>query len=275
MTPLRKRTLDYMTVRCYAEATKKAYIYQLQEFARYFNRCPSELGEVEVLEYLRYLREDKKQSKSVVHCAYSGIKLLFVHILEKSWNTKLLIRPRREQKYPTILSVAQVKDLLDLTQNEKHRTILMLIYCSGLRLGEVTRIRVKDLVFSRQRVFIRQGKGSKDRYGLLSETMIAQIKLYRRRYAPQNWLFNGAHFDKPISVSTVRAIYKQAKQRAGIAQTGGVHQLRHCFATHAIEAGMDVSTLQKLLGHSSLGTTAIYLHLKNDDLSGFAHPLDQ
>lgn len=275
MTPLRKRTIDYMVVKGYAEATKRAYLYQIQEFAKYFNTCPSKLGETEVLEYLRHLREDRGLSKSQINCAYSGIKMLFVSVLDKPWHTQLLPRPRKEKKLPTIFSINQVKSLIDQTNNIKHRTILMLTYCAGLRLSEVVQLRVGDIIPSRQRLLIRQSKGAKDRYSILSERMLIQLKEYQYCYRPHDWLFVGADVRKPISRTTVQIIYKQAKKRVKLPAQGGLHQLRHCFATHAIESGMDVSSLQKLLGHSSLRATAIYLHLKNDDLSNFQHPLDQ
>lgn len=275
MTPLRKRTLDYMVVKGYAEATKRAYIYQIQEFAKHFKSCPSKLGQPEILEFLRYLREDRKLSKSVINCAYSAIKMLFVSVLDKPWQAQLLPRPRKEKKLPTILSITEVKSLIAQTKNIKHRTILMLIYCAGLRLSEVVQLRVRDIVPARQRLFVRQSKGDKDRYSILSDRMMIQLQEYHRFYAPHKWLFVGADMTHHIGRTTVQKIYKQAKQRAGLPAEGGVHQLRHCFATHAIESGMDVSSLQKLLGHSSLRTTAVYLHLKNDDLSNFQHPLDQ
>lgn len=275
MTPLRKRTLDYMTIKGYAEATKTAYIYNLQQFALYFNRCPSELEEAHVIEYLRHLAIDKKRSKSSLNAAYSAIKILFVNILDKPWNTLHVPRPPRSKTLPSILSKGQINRLFEETRNVKHRTILMLIYCAGLRVSEASRIKVKDIIACRKVLHIRQGKGAKDRYSILSEKMLAQLTEYRALYRPKDWLFMGSNPREAYSKSSISSIYKSAKRKAGITQPGGVHQLRHCFATHMLESGMSLPSLQKLLGHTSLKATSIYLHLSKDDFSDFQHPLDE
>ena len=275
MTPLRKRTEDYFTLRGYSLATKKSYLYHLQEFALYFNRCPSELSQPHIIEYLCYLSEEKQVSKSTINIAYSAIKLLYTRILEQPWNDLQLPRPKREKKLPLVLSKAQVQQIFSVTTNIKHRTLLMLTYSAGLRLGEVTRIKVKHLVKCRKRIFIQQGKGAKDRYSILSDKMIEQLALYQKQYRPSEWLFCGVHPNHPISHSTLQKIYQQAKHKAKILEPGGVHQLRHCFATHLLEAGMSIFNLKKLMGHTSIKTTTIYLHTASTDFSDFQHPMDQ
>lgn len=155
MTPLRKRTEDYFTLRGYSLFTKKSYLSHLQAFALYFNRCPSELSQPHIIEYLVYLVQDKKVSKSTINTAYSAIKLLYTHILEQPWNEVQIPRPKREKTLPVVLSNAQVQQIFSVTTNIKHRTILMLIYSAGLRLGEASRVRVKHLVISRKRIFIQ------------------------------------------------------------------------------------------------------------------------
>ncbi len=264
-----------MTIKGYAESTQRSYIYHLQEFALYFKSCPSKLEEGHVIEYLRHLSEDKGLSKSAINSAYSGIKLLFVHTLDKPWNTVHLPRPKRNQVLPIILSVSQVKAIFSATTNLKHQTILMLIYSSGLRLEEVCGVQVRDIISSRKLLFVRQGKGGKDRYRILPDSMLGQLAIYRKIYRPYKWLFSGQNPSQPYSKSSVQSIYKASKEKAGIIQSGGVHQLRHCFATHLVEAGMDIATLQKLLGHSSLKATSVYLHLSGVGLSDFEHPLDK
>lgn len=275
MTPLRKRTLDFMSLKGYAETTKKAYIFRIQEFALHFNSCPSLLDESHAAEYLQYLLVQRKVSKSTVNAAYSAIKILFVNVLDKPWNTLKLPRVRGDKKLPVVFTAQQVISLIDNTSNLKHRSILSLFYSSGIRKNELCRLQVKDLVFSRKRVFIRKAKGNKDRYALLTDSTIALLKEYIKLYRPSKWLFSGQNPANPYSHSSVQRIYEQAKARVGLDGEGGVHQLRHCFATHALENGMNLAALQKLLGHASLKTTQIYLHLTNDDLSDFQHPLDR
>lgn len=275
MTPLRKKTIDYMVVKGYAQSTIDNYIRQLRDFALHFNSCPSLLGEAEVIEYLLFLKQDKKLSKSSINTAYSAIKILFINVLAKPWNILKIPRQRRNKTLPSILTKYQLKLLFERTQNVKHRTILMLIYNAGLRIGECTRLKPGDLIFSRKRIFVRQAKGFKDRYSILSDEMIIQLRAYIKLYRPHFYLFPGLEPNKAISISTIQKVYIQAKQRAGIPKQGGVHQLRHSFATHMIEAGMNLSSLQKLLGHSSLKTTAIYLQVSNDkSLEDFDHPMD-
>lgn len=275
MTPLRKRTLDYMTIKGYAESTKTSYIYNLQQFALYFNSCPTKLEEAQVIEYLRHLAIDKGMSKSAMNAAYSAIKILFVNILDKPWNTLHVPRPPCSKTLPSILSREQIQMLFKVTTNVKHRTILMLIYCSGLRVSEASKLKVKDIIRCRKVIHIRQGKGAKDRYSILSEKMLEQLSAYSALYRPRDWLFTGQNPANPYSKTSISKIYKKAKATAGIKQTGGVHQLRHCFATHLLEAGMPLPSLQKLLGHTSLKATSIYLHLSKDDFSDFEHPLDK
>ena len=274
MTPLRQRTLDYMIIKGYAEATKKTYIQRLKLFALHYNCCPSRLDENDVIAYLKYLSEVQKASQSTLSAAYSAIKILFVNVLDRNWNSVKLPRPKRHKKLPVILSGEEVQSLFEVTTNIKHRALLMLIYSAGLRVSEVPKMRVRDLLFSRKQVFVRQAKGAKDRYSILSDSAIVGLRLYLKIYRPYKWLFCGQLAERPLSIRTIGAVYKQAKTKARILQPGGVHQLRHCFATHMLEAGMDIFTLQRLLGHTSIKTTATYLHLSDYDFSDFKHPLD-
>lgn len=274
MTPLRQRTLDYMIIKGYAEATKNTYIQRLKLFALHYNCCPSQLEQSNVMAYLKYLSVEKKASQSTLSASYSAIKILFVNVLGKDWNSVKLPRPKRQKKLPVVLSLKQVQAIFEETQNLKHKTFLMLVYSAGLRVGEAHRMRVRDLLFSRKMLFVRQAKGAKDRYSILNDTVIKQLQLYLKVYRPSNWLFCGQNPQRSLTISSMGKIYQQAKRRTRIVQPGGIHQLRHCFATHMLEAGMDIFTLQRLLGHTSIRTTAIYLHLSDSDFSDFKHPLD-
>lgn len=206
MTPLRKRTLDYMTLKGYAESTKRSYIFRIQEFALYFNSCPSLLNQNHVAQFLQYLLEERKVTKSTVNTTYSAIKILFVNVLDKSWDAVKLPRVRNDKKLPIIFTPQQVIRLIDSTPNLKHRSILSLFYSSGMRRDELCQLRVKDLVFSRKRVFIRKGKGNKDRYALLTDNTIALLKEYIKVYRPYKWLFAGQN---PANAYTVTRAFKE------------------------------------------------------------------
>lgn len=275
MTPLRRRTLAFLRAKGYAGSTIKSYIHHLQSFALHFGKCPSLLGESHVIEYLSYLIEHKQLSKSTLNTAYSAIKILFTNVLDKPWDSTKIPRAKRAKTLPIILSVSEVERLFDVTTNNKHKAILMLLYSSGLRLGELCQLEKRDVLFNRQLVFVRKGKGGKDRYTVLSQRTVEQLKIYLKYYRPDKWLFPGQAASKPIAPTTVKAIYVKAKSKAGINIQGGLHQLRHSFATHMIETGMPVHQLQKLLGHSSIKTTMVYVHLSNDYLDDFKHPMDQ
>lgn len=275
MTPLRKRTENYLILRGFSKNTRKAYLYHLSRYALYFNSCPSLLQESHIIEYLRYLAQDKQVAVSTINCAYSALKILYSCVLQRTWNEVQIPRPKPKKKLPVVLSKEQVQKIFSVTTNIKHRTLLMLTYSAGLRLSEATRVKVKHLVKSRKRIFIQQGKGGKDRYSILSQTMLLQIDIYQKQYRPHHWLFSGSDFRHPISNRTLQQIYYQAKNKARILEQGGVHQLRHCFATHMLEAGMSIFDLQKLMGHTSIKTTSIYLHTVNTDFSDFQHPMDR
>lgn len=274
MTPLRKRMLAYMTIKGFAKSTKKSYISRLQLFALHYNCCPSELEEHHVSSYLRYLIEEGV-SKSTVNSSYSAIKILFVNVLGRSWDTLRLPRLKRKRTLPFILSVQQIQELFEVTHNLKHRTILMFTYCTGMRLGEVCRVQTKDILLSRKMVFVRKGKGGKDRYTILSTGMIEQLQIYQKVYRPSKWLFEGQDPRQAYAKTSLQRVYKAAKRIANLPEEGGLHQLRHCFATHMLEAGMPLPTLQQILGHGSLSTTAIYLHVTSKNLDQFQHPLDE
>lgn len=274
MTPLRKQTEDYIIIRGFSKSTRKSYLSHLRRYAIYFNSCPSLLEESHIIEYLRYLSEDKEVSVATINCAYSALKLLYANVLQRTWNEVQIPRPKRKKRLPVILSQEQVQQIFSVTTNIKHRTLLMLTYSAGLRLSEATRVKVKHLVKSRKRVFVHQGKGGKDRYSILSNQMLEQLEVYQKLYRPHHWLFNGKDIRHPISNRTLQAIYYQAKHKAKILEEGGVHQLRHCFATHMLEAGMNIFDLKKLMGHASIKTTSIYLQTVSTDFSDFEHPMD-
>jgi len=267
--------LSYMTLKGYSERTIKSYIKKVRDYALYYNSCPSELDESHIIAYLNYLRKERCLSKSSINASYSGLKILYVNILDRSWNTLHLPRMKNNRPLPVVFTVGELQQLFELTENVKHRTLLMIVYSAGLRKEELRNLRVRDLHVSRKLVFVRKGKGGRDRYTILSDQLIGQLKEYRRIYRPNNWLFEGQDRRKRYSEASIGKIYKAAKARVGLTKEGGIHQLRHCFATHLLEAGMDLVTIKNLLGHKSLRATAIYLHVSSKQVQNFEHPLDK
>jgi site-specific recombinase XerD len=187
----------------------------------------------------------------------------------------LNIPPRKKvAQLPEILSTEEVELLLGALTNHKHRTILMTTYAAGLRLNEIVNLKLTDIDSKRMMIRVRQGKGSKDRYTILSKRLLEQLRIYWKMYHPSLWLFSGRKLGQQMSPSTVSAIYYKARDKAGIKKGKGIHTLRHCFATHLLEAGVDIRTIQVLMGHSSIMTTVVYLKVTRKQLSSTQSPLD-
>ena len=183
--------------------------------------------------------------------------------------------PKSKKKLPVVLDLSEVEALFSVTENLKHKAILMITYSSGLRISEAARLKISDIDGKRMMVWVQQGKGGKDRYTILSQTALECLRQYWREYRPKQWLFEGTKEDAPITVSSIHQIFHKAKKRAGIAKPASVHTLRHSFATHLIEAGTSLHHVQLLLGHRSPTTTTVYLHVSRLNLSQVASPLDK
>jgi site-specific recombinase XerD len=222
-----------------------------------------------------YLVHDKETSHSFANQAISAIKFLWVYILHKpDYEIEVLPRPNKERKLPNVLAKEEVFCILNALQNEKHKAILYLIYSAGLRVGEVVRLQPSDIDTKRMLIKVRQGKGRKDRYTLLSEVALKQLKKYYQLYKPEKWLFPGANDDNFLTERTVERIFENACTNAKIKANVTVHSLRHSFATHLLEGGTDLRYIQELLGHSSSKTTEIYTHVTEKKLSNIRSPLD-
>jgi site-specific recombinase XerD len=253
--------ITWMSRRGYAAATIKTYVYAVQELARYYGRCPSGLEQAELLTYFDYLREERCLAQSSINGAYSGIKLLWTEVLDRSWPARRLPRSRQAKSLPEVLSREEVLSLVDGTLNLKHRSVLETLYGTGVRLGEVVMLRPADIDSRRMQVRVECGKGNKDRYTILPPTLLTTLRMYYREYRPERYLFEGRTPGCHLSKRTVQAVFKQACARAGIRKKVGVHVLRHSFATHLLEGGLDTVTVKHLLGHANLSTTGRYLHI--------------
>jgi len=275
MSPLRKQMEADMALRGLAYRTREAYLYGVAKLAKFYGRSPDQISEAEVQRYLLHLLQERKLAHSSCNIVCSALEFFYRVTLKRRETEFCLPRPKVPAKLPQILSREEVARLIENTANLKHRVFLMTTYGGGLRLLEACRLKVADIDSERMTIRVEQGKGAKDRYTLLSPRLLKELRRYWIAQRPRHWLFPSARdHTQPLSSRTVDRFYHAAKDRAGITKEGGIHALRHAFATHLLEAGVDVHTIQRLMGHGSLSTTARYFHLAQKHLSGTASPLD-
>jgi site-specific recombinase XerD len=270
---------DDLRIRNYAASTQKNYIAQVAKFALYFGKSPEFLGPDHVRQYQIHLLDVDKVSYSEFNCAVSALRFLYKTTLRREWMTERIPFPRGAKRLPVVLSQNEVQRLFAATANLKHRTILMTIYASGPRLSELLHLRLQDIDSERNVIRIDQGKGRKDRYTLLPDSLLQTLRTYWRAFGsknhrPTDWLFPGRPRERCLCSSTVEEFCRKAAKLAGIRKRTTPHTLRHSFATHLLEAGTDLRTIQILLGHRSLRTTAIYLHVARKKVLSTASPLD-
>ena len=274
MNPLRKQMEADLVVRGKALKTREAYVSAVAGLAKYYGKSPEQISEAEVQRYLLYLIEERALSWSTCNVATQGLLFFYRTTLKRREAEFCIPRAKQPSKLPRILAREEVAALLEKTTNLKHRTLLMTAYATGVRVSELCRLKLADIDSQRMTLRIEQGKGAKDRYTVLSPRLLGELRRYWIAYRPTMWLFttrDGAH---PVDVSTVQKIFYKAKARAGITKDGGIHSLRHAFATHLLEAGVDVHTIQRLLGHGHISTTVRYFHLAQKHLSGTPSPLE-
>jgi integrase/recombinase XerD len=274
MGTLRERMIREMQLRRFAPGTQEAYVRAVAELARYYGRSPDQIGPEEVKSYLLYLINQRRLNWSTVNVASAAVRFFYGPTLGRP-DVGRAIPPRRTPKrLPEILSAEETRRLFAVTTNLKHRVLLMTAYAAGLRVGELVRLKPANIDSSRMMIRVCQGKGQKDRYTVLSKRLLEELRTYWRAHRPTQWLFPGRRPDRPIGRGAVGKIYRRAKAKAGIAKRGGVHTLRHCFATHLLEAGVDVRTIQLLMGHRSIRTTIHYVQLTRKTLGTTPSPLD-
>lgn len=275
MSPLRKQMEADMAIRGLAYRTRETYVESVAKLAKYYGRGPDRISEAEVQRYLLHLLEERQLAHSSCNVVCSALEFFYRTTLKRRETEFCLPRPKVPARLPQILSREEVALLIEKTTNVKHRALLMATYGGGLRLQEVCHLKVSDIDSERMTLRVEQGKGAKDRYTLLSPRLLAELRRYWLTYRPMLWLFPSPRTpEQPFSKHTAHRIYHAAKRRAGITKAGGIHSLRHAFATHLLEAGVDVHTIQRLMGHDSLSTTARYFHLAQKHLSGTASPLE-
>lgn len=274
MTRLRQRMLEDMAVRNLAENTQSAYVQQVVAYARHFHRPPEELGPEAVRAYQIHLTQTRMLSPSSVSVATGALRFLYNVTLKRGWGMEEIPMPKRPFRLPVILSPEEVMHFLDSVDNTKHRAILMTAYAAGLRVSEATHLKVTDIDSQRMMLRVDQGKGRKDRYVMLSPRLLDVLRIYWKASRPTLWLFPGDLPGQPITRGAVELACQKAHRASGIAKPITPHSLRHAFATHLLESGTDVRTIQLLLGHRSLATTSRYLKVATSTVCATTSPFD-
>jgi integrase/recombinase XerD len=274
MTPLRQRMIEDMQVRNLAPHTQATYILHVSLFARHFRKSPELLGPDEIRDYQLYLTNQRKLAPSSIVVTTAALRFLYNVTLKRGWNLEASIpAPKQPKKLPVVLSRAEVVHFLRCVEDVKHHAILTTCYAAGLRVSEAVRLKSSSLDKQRMVIRVTQGKGRKDRYVMLSPKLLDMLRDYWRLVRPKEWLFPG-HFGQPITTHAVEHACRQVRLRAGISKPISPHSLRHAFAVHLLEAGTDVRTIQLLLGHRSLSTTARYLQIAATKVCATPSPID-
>ena len=274
MKPLRQKMINDMKLRRFAQSTQEAYVSAVADLAKYYNQSPDLLDKEKIQAYLLHLMEERHLAWSTCNVVVSGIRFFYTHTIGID-SMHLGIPPMKTQKkLPEILSAEEIERLFKCAFNLKHRAVLMTTYAAGLRVSEVVNLRLADVDSGRMTIRVCQGKGNKDRYTILSSRLLTELRTYYRECKPRFWLFHGTYNDRQMHIGTAQTMYYTAKKRAGITKEGGIHTLRHCFATHLLEAGVDLRTIQSLMGHTSIITTMGYLRVTSKKLAATKSPLD-
>src|SRR6266849_8128319 len=271
--------LEELQRRNYAETTIDCYLHAVEDFSRHFHSSPDRLGPRHIREYQAELFQKRKFSPNTVAQRLAALRFFYVKTLKKAWSITETPYPKKAVHLPTILSQEEVVRLIDAARPPFHRTLLMTLYATGLRRAELARLKVRDVDSQRMVIHVQGGKGRKDRDVLLSPKLLEELRRHwhRLRRKPSVWLFPGKRghaCDRPITPKVIYHACKRAAQRAGLQKGVHPHTLRHCFATHLLEDGADLRTIQILLGHNDLKETARYLHLSQRHLHAASSPLD-
>ena len=271
---LRDQMAEELRLRGYSPKTVHAYLAAVRQFVVYCRRPLNQLGEVEIRGYLDHLLRDRHLAFSSVNIAYSALRFCWRHVLQQPWRVERLPRPRPGKLLPVVLSTQEVEALLVHVTSRRQHAILAVIYSAGLRVSEAVHLRVDDIDSQRMTIRVRQAKGRQDRYTILAQRTLLLLRDHWRRYRPTTWLFPGHDRDQPLSVRSVQHACTKAVVAAGISKRASVHSLRHSFATHLLEQGVDIRYIQQLLGHNRLETTARYTHVTPGRLAALDSPFD-
>ena len=274
MTNLRQRMLEDLRIRNLAEGTQRNYVHYVADFARHFGRSPADLGLEEIRAWQVHLVEERGVAWSTLNVAVCALRFLYGTTLDRGWLIKHIPCAKKEQALPVILSPQEVQLLLAVVTNPKHLSMLMAAYSAGLRASEVVHLLIEDIDSQRMLIHVRHTKSRKDRYVPLSPRFLDALRSYWRLFRPESFLFPGQDPRRPITRGSFATVCRNAASLAGLKKRVAPHMLRHAFATHLLEAGTDLRTIQLLLGHASIRTTSRYLHVSTEKLCSIRTPLD-
>ena len=273
MSDLSDSMVRDMQLRRFAGSTQETYLREVNRLAQHYHQSLDTIDQRQLQDYVLFLLTERQLAWSSVNVIVSALRFFYTMTLGRR-DLTLAIPPRKHpQHLPEVLSAPELRRLFDL-ENPKHRVLLMATYAAGLRVSEVARLKVTDIDSHRMMIRVEDGKGEKDRYTILSQRLLPELRAYWKIQRPPLWLFPGQKPGEPIGPRTAEKVFKEAKTRAAIRKSGGIHLLRHSFATHLLEAGVDIRTIQLLLGHASIGSTARYLQLTRKTLASLQSPLD-
>ena len=278
MTPLRQQLIQELVLRGLADRTQEAYIQQVYQLARFYRQRPDELSDQQVRQYLFHLAHERKLAASTINQAVNAFRFFYQHVARRDLEALRRAFPtgRKEIRRPQVYSLGELEKLFMVgCPHPKHRAFLMTVYGAGLRLNEACHLKCEHIDSARMQIRVIQSKGKKDRYTLLSPKLLEQLRLYWRLCRPEHWLFASSRDpQKALVDATGQNIYNAAVARAGLPRKGGIHSLRHSFATHLLEAGVEITVVQRLLGHASLSVTTTYLHVRQERLTQIQGPLE-
>jgi len=275
MTPLRQRMIEDMRIRGLAPTTQKIYVDCVAKFALFFGKSPANLGREEIRHYLHYLVTETNTSPSYHGQVAGALRFLYQTTLRKNWSPSHIPRPKQRLRLPVVLSREEVAQFFNAVESVKYRPLLMIAYSAGLRVSEITHLQLQDIDRERMVIHVRRGKGAKDRYAILSPRLLEPLDTYLAAARPTTtWLFPGKDPQRPLTRGAVHRACARIAKRSKVEKRVSPHTLRHCFATHLLDDGEDLRTIQRLLGHNSLGSTSVYLHLSPGAQRRVVSPLD-
>ena len=276
MTELRQKMIRAMDLKDLSKHTQRTYLAAVTGLAKHYRKSPDKLTQEMIEDYLLYLKNVKGNAPNTRGTVLTGLRFFYGHVAQKEIPIDHSAC-RKVRKLPTVLVQEDIWKIISAPENLKHRLILMTTYSAGLRASEVRALKPEHIDSQRMLIKVENGKGSKDRYSLLSKTLLAELRNYYRKHRPKTYLFPSSfkkNTIKTLSYEAVRCIYEKARKKAGVKKGPGIHTLRHSFATHLLEAGYDIRKIQVLMGHTKLSTTMIYLHVSCKTLSKIPSPMD-